>query len=169
MAAENSTQQTQFEDIELYLKWEVAEREEYQRSKRWYIIGGIAMFLMFVYALWGSNYLFAGMLVLISFIYGYTLFEGNEKVPCAITNYGIILDDSLFEYKEIKTFSIVTNEVGATNLYLRFNSRLRPLLPVPLDGVSRQEVQEILGQFIEEDEEMTEEPVSDYLARKLKL
>ncbi|NTU99102.1 hypothetical protein HGA64_03795, partial [Candidatus Falkowbacteria bacterium] len=48
--------------------WQVPEYEKHERDKRWYILASIAAVLMLFYAFWTHNFLFAGIIILASFV-----------------------------------------------------------------------------------------------------
>jgi hypothetical protein len=151
------------------VQWEIDEYPNHQRSRRWYIGMGSLGALMFIYAIFTANFLFAVILLMFAIITVISEYKTPDKVPVVITTTGLIVGDTYYEFQAIKTFAILYDPPEVKNLYLDFDSYLRPLLTVPLEEVDPNIVREILLPFIIEDVERDDETFGDILRRVYKL
>ena len=89
------------------ISWEVPEYETHERSRNWYLIAGVIGALLLVYAMITSNFLFAGIIVIAAVVI--ILTDGKEpvKVRISLTDEGVEVGRKVYDYDEIKDFSIV--------------------------------------------------------------
>ena len=150
-------------------EWLIKEYEEYDRSKRWYIIAFSAGILLVVYALFTANYLFALVIIL----FGIVLYMHEMQPPLdvyfAVTETGIIIGKKFYRFSELAGFWLIYNPPHVKNLYFRMKNVVRSRLKIPLLNYDPRPIREYMKQFIEEELEHEEEPVSDRLARLFKI
>lgn len=171
--------------------WKFSEFIKPERTKAWYfwallIVGGL-----FIWAIITFNFLFALVILMIVFI----LLLHNKREPqeleFKITEDGLVIARSLnrnegrqsnpvvndkaivsqrfYSYKEIKSFYIIYEPPQVKTLYFQLKSSLRPRLSIPLETQNPLKIRKILLKYLEEDLEKDTEPLSDQLARILKL
>lgn len=150
-------------------QWIVQEYEKYPRSRRWYIIAGTIAALLIIYALRSGNTLFALMIVLFGIVL--YLHEAQEplQVNFAITETGIVLGRKFYRYSELDRFWIIYNPGDSKNLYFSVTSTFKNNLTVPLYENDPRPIRNYLSQFVLEDLEKEDEPLTYKWARILKI
>ncbi len=150
-------------------QWAMPETVQYERGRTWYIVMGIITLTLIAYALFTANFLFALMVMLFAAI----IFMGHTRAPLmlnvAITEQGVAINNRLYRYPDLKSFWIIDEPPAVKNLYLEFQSSLRPPLSFHLDTQDCVQIRQTLGQFLAEDGEKKEESLTDVLSRLLKL
>lgn len=150
--------------------WTVKEYDKHVRSKRWYIIAISLALALLLLAFFTGNFLFAVIIIIISLIT--ILHDGQEPISLevALTDEGVVVGRKFYDYDEIDTFSFVYKpSQGIKRLYFEFNNPVRPRLSFPLDNLDPLPIREFLLRYLPEDLERTDEPLSEGLARMLKL
>lgn len=148
--------------------WDVPEYHEYERGLGWYIgLIGLGIVLL-IYALRSNNFLFAFIVIMFAIIF--LIHSGRRPMilKFAITEDGIALGKKMYRWKDLKRFYIIYEPPEVKNLYLEF-SGVRPRLPIPLYDQDPVKIREFLLKFLYEDLSKTEEPISDWLGRFLKI
>lgn len=154
---------------ETFFSWEFPEYIKYKRTKWWYLGAGLLGGLLIIYAIVAENFLFALIIVMVGIII--FLYEAKEPlvVKFKITEDGLELGENFFMWKEIKNFWVIYEPPKIKNLYVDFKNIFRPRISVPLIGQSPIKIREKLLEYIDEDIEKEEEPVSDSIGRMFKL
>lgn len=152
-------------------QWTVKEYEKYERGRTWYIVMGVVGLLLLTYALISGNNSFALIIVLFGVVLYLHEMQEPTDVTFAITDTGIILGKKYYRYSELESFWIIYNvdHREARNLYFTVNGYLKHRLQVPLLDYDPRPVREYLRQYLAEDLEQEEEPLSDRVARLLKI
>jgi hypothetical protein len=150
-------------------QWSVKEYEEHERGRRWYWVMGILAILLVAYSVFTANYIFTLIVVLFGII---LYMQGAQKpieVNFAVTETGIVLGRKYYRFSELANFWMVYNPPEVKNLYFSLNNVLKHRLQVPLLDNDPRPLKEFLNQFVQEDLEQEEEPLSDKLGRVFKL
>ncbi len=150
---------------EIIYQWTVKEYEKYNRGKRWYVSMGVVAILLVLFAFFTANYLFALLIILFGMILLMSDMREPMDIPFAITNTGIIIGDKYYRYSELSNFWIVYSPPAVKNLYFTFSSVLRHRIQIPLMNYDPRPIRDYLIQFLEEDLEQEEEPLSDKISR----
>jgi hypothetical protein len=154
---------------ETLLEWSVSEYENHDRPTAWYVIMTILGSFFVGYAIFTDNFMFAIIVVLFSIIIFLQSHQNPIVVPFRITELGLIINNRLYQYSELKDFFIVYQPPQVKMLFVDTNSSLRPRLRIPLMDMNPNEVRELLLEFLEEDVQKENEPVSDKIAREWKI
>jgi len=154
---------------EIVYQWKVKEYQRYDRDRRWYIFMGTIGALLIIFALVTANYLFALLIVLFGVILFLSDMREPLEVPFAITNTGIIIGDKYYRYSELDSFWMIYNPPDVKNLYFSFSSAMKHRMQIPLLDYDPRPVRDYLNQFLTEDLDQEEEPLSDRIARLFKL
>jgi len=151
-----------------FVSWQITEYPHYEHGFFWYLGLVAAGVTLVIYALWTKNFLFAFIVIMFAIVF--LIHAGRRPIICkfAITESGIVLHEKLYPWKELARFFIIYEPPEVKTLYFEFGS-LRPRLPVPLDDQDPMKVREILLKFLREDSSQTEEPISDWFGRLLKI
>ncbi|MFA5127852.1 MAG: hypothetical protein WC457_02500 [Patescibacteria group bacterium] len=149
--------------------WKINEYEKFDRSRRWYIIVGILAAVLIAYAVYSANYLFALIIVLFGIII--FLQEMNEptELDFAICDTGIVIGSKFYSYSELEKYWIVYNPPGIKTVYFEPKNVFKHRLSAPLDDIDPVEMRAHLNQYLFEDLDQEDEPLSDRLGRLFKM
>ncbi len=154
---------------DIVFDWVVNEYEKHERSRRWYVIMAVVGIALLLFSVISGNYLFALIVVLFGIILFLQDMLQPAEVPFAITEAGIVVGNNYYPFKEITSYWMVYNPPEIKNIYFSTNSVLRHRLQVPLLDNDPRPIKDFLNQFIIEDLDQEEEPLSDRLGRMFKL
>jgi hypothetical protein len=149
--------------------WEVNEYEKHDRNKRWYVITAIVGIALLLYSVISGNYLFALVVVLFGIVLFLQDMQQPIQVSFAVTETGIVVGSTYYPFKEITNYWIIYSPPEVKNIYFSTNSLLKHRLQVPLLDNDPRPIREYLNQFLIEDLDQEEEPLSDRLGRMFKL
>jgi hypothetical protein len=150
------------------ISWSFSEYEHRDRKLGWFFIAGAVAVGLFTFAIFTSNFLFAGIIVFIAAVYALQHYHKPLTVHVVLSPDGITLQERLFPWKEIKTFWIIYEPPDVKNLYFECKG-LRPRLKIPLHDQNPVAVREALLPYLDEDLEKENEPLSDAVGRVFKL
>jgi glucan phosphoethanolaminetransferase (alkaline phosphatase superfamily) len=163
------------------LSWEVTEYEKPQRGKTWYIYAAIFILLAIFFSFFKfqdwhivflgvqSNFLFALFIIMAGAIM--FIQDGREpaKMIATLGAEGLNLGQSFHDYDEFKNFSVIYKpNLGINKLYLEFKG-IRQRLSLSLGELNPLDVRNFLLQYLEEDLDRTNEPLSEQLTKLFKL
>ncbi len=165
-----------------YLRWEIPEYRKPDRGRNWYIITGILAFLFLFFCFFtirdwrlvflglSSNFLFALIIMITTIV---MIIKDNQPplmLQFELGPEGVKIGPKLYDYDQFKNFSVLYKpKQSLKNLYLEFNSGLRPRLSVPLRRMDALTVRNFLIKYLDEDLERTDPPLSEQLTKALKL
>ncbi|MFH1564699.1 MAG: hypothetical protein ABIC82_02500 [bacterium] len=154
---------------EVFASWSFPEYAKYEHSRGWYVWFCILMLGLLIFSLATLNFLFAVFIIIFAVI----IFFHDTKEPVQVSFYigekGILLGRKFFGYKEFKSFWLFYEPKETKNLYFDLKSFIKPLLSIPLSDQNPLKIREFLLQYLEEDLEKEEEPVSEQLSRRFKI
>ncbi len=150
-------------------EWTIQEYEQYERGRRWYIVMGILGGLSLVYALFTGNFLFALVIVLFGIIMFLQSHQTPPQLPFVITDLGIILGRRFHPYTDLQNFSIVYRPPEVKVIFFETKSMLEPTLRIPILDADPVEIRYSLLEYLPENAEREDEPLSDQIARNLRL
>ena len=154
---------------EVIFYWTIKEYEKYARGKRWYLIMSLIAGLLILYSVLTANYLFALIIVLFGIIL--IMQEMNEpmEMDFAICETGIVVGTKYYPYSELEKYWIIYSPPDVKILYFELKGVVFHRLGVNLGDINPNEVRAFLNQYLFEDLENEEEPLSDRLGRLFKL
>ncbi|MEK7213463.1 MAG: hypothetical protein AAB678_03450 [Patescibacteria group bacterium] len=150
-------------------QWSVKEYEQYERDGRWYWMMGIPGAALLVYAILAANYLFALVVVLFAIILFMHGIAEPVQVDFAITNTGLVLGRKYYKYNELSDFWIIYTPPEVKNLYFSVRTLTKHRLQISLLDNDPRPIRDYLKQYLVEDLEQEEEPLSDKIGRLFKL
>ncbi|MBT3230575.1 hypothetical protein HN358_02220 [Candidatus Uhrbacteria bacterium] len=151
------------------VSWEAWERPPNDRSRNWYIIASVIGAALLVYCVITANYLFAVIVLMMGVILLMNGLKRPKRVEVHVTDMGIVFGNTYNDFKDIKEFAIVYEPPIVKTLYVDFNSVLRPMISIPLEGVDPNAVREALLPYAFENLEREEETLTDILRRLYKM
>ena len=154
---------------EVYHVWQIPEYHKHERGRLWYIVASIIFIFLIGYGIFTNNFLFALLMLLFVAI----IFMHSTREPMylniGVSDKGVILNDKFFTYDSLESFWIIDEPPLTKNLFLKFNSSIKPPLSIHLAEQDANELRTTLSNFLNEDRTQKEEPLSDLLWRVLKL
>lgn len=151
------------------LGWRFPEYPDRQRSLASWFFLLLAGVLLLIIAVSTGNFLFAVIIILAAIIYILQQRVKAQLVPFGIHEDGIAVGKDRYPYRDIDRFWIVYKPGEAQMLYFHFRSTVRPYLAIPLVDQNPLKVRDILGTYLFEDLEKEDEPVTEEIARHLKI
>lgn len=149
--------------------WGVNEYEKHERTKRWYIIAGLLGVALLLYSVISGNYLFALVVVLFGIILFLQDVQSPMEVGVALTESGVIIGSKFYPFSEFRNYWIIYNPPEVKNIYFATNSLVKHRLQIPLLDNDPRPIRDFLNQFIVEDLEQEQEPLSDRVGRMFKI
>ena len=126
----------------------------------------ITIGLIFVlYGIFSNNFLFSLIIILTGIILFVHSRQEPMPLPFQIAELGVIVGKRFYHYDELKSFYLVYQPPEVKTLFFETKNPLRPHLRVSLYDVNPLQVRDTLRQFLTEDLDHTEEPLSDMIAR----
>ena len=161
--------ENQIDSGKVLLKWSFPEYEKHERNLSWYIISlSIGVFL-FLYSIYTSNFIFAIIIILAGVILINSLKGEPKNIDFSITDKGILLGRNFYEYDNLVKFWIIYKAPQVKKLYFEVDNIFHTQLIVPIENVSPLELRDLLSQYLEEDVDKENEPLSEALGRMLKI
>ncbi len=152
------------------LSWDLVEYEKRQNSKKWSFFAMVVVSILLLYAIVTSNFLFALFIVIASIVI--IMNENKESIllKFSIVEDGIILGDRFYEYARFNDFSIIYKpKENVKQLYFEFKNSLKQRLSIPLYDINPIVVRKELKNYLIEDLDRTNLPLSEQLSRILRL
>jgi hypothetical protein len=149
--------------------WLFKEYEQYVRSKRWYLVALVVCVALVVYALFSANYLFALVIILFGIVMYLHEMQPPMDVYFGITETGVILGKKFYKFSELEGFWVIYNPPEVKNLYFRLKNVVKFRVKIPLLDFDPNPIRDYMKRFLIEEAEQEEEPLSDRLARILKI
>ena len=148
------------------LEWEAEEFSYYEKSRRWFIFGGVVFFLLVGYFMLRKQI----MTSLTFLLLGVTIYLFSLKKPrsinCSISYHDITVDNIVYPFKELQSFWIFYEPPDFKAISFKHKKPYLPYIQIPLGNKDPMEVRKTLLEFLPEDEQ--EELFSDRLARYLR-
>ncbi|HCC22937.1 TPA: hypothetical protein DF272_02045 [Candidatus Falkowbacteria bacterium] len=158
------------EDIgEVLFEWSAPEFERHDRSRIWYIATGIALAAVLIYAIVTMNFLFLVIILLVSLILVMQHYLDPKDITVKISTSGVLVGQRFHYFQDFKVFWLAYYPPEVKNLYLEFRGMRRDKLSLPLGDLNPLDIRSALESYIEEDLRRENEPIEDYLARRIKL
>lgn len=161
------TEQTLLGDV--IHEWMVREYDKHERGQLWYLGIGVLGIAFIIYGVASGNFMFALIIILAGIILFLQHHQDAQEVLFQITELGLVVGTKFYQYNELDAFYIIYNPPEVKTLFIETKSAMRPLIRVPLMDNNPLEVRNLLQEFLEEDIEKEDEPLSDTFARNWKM
>lgn len=152
------------------VSWETPEYQRHDRPSWWYGVYAVLAVGLIIFALTTSNFLFAVIIVIASFVILLHDARNPQPVLISLTTEGIVVGNRFYDYDEVKHFAIVYKPAqNLKRLYFEFKAARKHRLSLALHDTNPLFIRENLLKFLPEDLDRTDEPLSEFLGRVLKL
>ncbi|MFC1645320.1 hypothetical protein ACFL08_04820 [Patescibacteria group bacterium] len=138
-----------FSEDEVIMSWKAPEYEHYPKEKNWYIVAGLILSAIVIYATVINAPIMAITFILIGIV-GYLYLEKEPViVSFKITHDGIIAGGEIYEFNSIDSFWIFYDQTSRI-ISLHTDSWLLPYVHIPIHDQDPSKVREVLVDFIKE-------------------
>ena len=154
---------------EIYAQWKFPRVVKHERGRWWYLWAGLVVVGLLTYAIISRNFLFVLIIILTTVIF-LLLDKGDaEEGEIAITEDGVLIDDKLWPYEDLRDFWLIYDPPRAKRLYLNPRNTLRGQLSIPIEEQNPVAIRQALLTYLPEDSERDEESFTDFVSRIFKL
>lgn len=150
------------------LKWEAPEFIKHPKGVLWFLLAGVGIFLLVLYAVMSNSWSMAIAFIVLAGVYLIAHHHEPKRIQIKVTNFGIQAGAQEIPYNQIKAFWIVYNLPSVKTLKLLTTDSFMNEITIQLDGQAPGELRSILMKHIPEREGMNESFV-DTLIRVTKL
>lgn len=150
-------------------QWTIKEYEKHTRGKWWFLVMFILGLGLIVYGLVTQNFIFSLIIILFGIILYLQSHQDPVEVEFALTELGVALGGKFYPYKELDEFYIIYNPPHIKSLYIETKSIIRPRLRIPIGDQDPVDLRYTMQEYLDENLEKEEEPLSDTFARNWKL
>jgi len=134
------------------ISWSAAEHGYYEKDLRWYLaVGGVGA-VLFILALWQSNYFFA---VFVAFAAGVLIHFGKRRpkvLDFRITKEGVGIGERFLEFDRLESFAVRERPGALHELIVKQRVYMNPYVRIPIDGMTAKRAQEFLAERLPEEE-----------------
>jgi hypothetical protein len=150
-------------------QWTIQEYEQHKRGVLWYVL--VISFGMFfvIFGFVTNNFLFALIIILSAIILFIQSKQSSPQVDILIAELGIIVGQRFYPYSELKSFFIIYQPPEVKTLFIDTKNSIRPMLRIPILDQNPVDIRNDLLDFLDEDLEQENEPISDTFARRWKI
>jgi len=136
------------------LEWVAPEFIKYYKEPEWFMVGGLVVFGLLLFALFTKNFIFALIIILASFTIFIWTQKEPKKIAFSITPKGIMINKkNLLVFDDLKSFWVF-NEPSETK-YISIESKkvFMPRIAIPLGEQRPEEIRQVLSKFLPEKEQ----------------
>jgi len=152
----------------LLLQWRAPEFITHQRGKKWFLIMGVIVLLLIIYALATNSATMAIVFIVLAGVYYLTHNQEPRIIDIKITELGIYAGKTFYPYNMINSYWILYYPPYVHSLNLRLSNKTLSRVVIQLDVQDPVEVRKTLAKEIPEIEGQ-DESMSEILIRLLRL
>jgi len=153
---------------QVFFEWSFPEFAVNQRSKSWYFWAGLIAGAFFLYSVIVANYLFAVFILITAGII-LMFHRSDNQVDFKIAEDGILVNNKFFDYKILDHFFVIYDPPHVKTLYFEPKSYFNPRIPIPLEDQDPVAIRETLLEYLREELDREDEPVTDQIGKIFKL
>lgn len=155
-------------DEDILYRWQVVKGRMHHRTSTWYIVATIIGLGFIAYSIWTTNFLFAVMVLLVTFIIIIQQANPNQVVDVLVLYQGLLVGNAFYPWKDFKSFYILYEPEVLQKVYFEFKAP-RPDMYVEFGDENPLEIRDSLLQVLKENLDKEDESFTDTLQRILKL
>lgn len=131
-------------------RWRASEHEIQEKNQRWYLIMGLILAVIIIYAIFTDGLVMAITFILIGVVGYIILNKKPRQINFYITDDGVIADKEIYEFEAIKSFWIFYEAEGVKVISLHTESKFMPFVHIPIGEENPTKLREILIRYVEE-------------------
>lgn len=132
---------------ELLFSWKFSDNKN--RSNFWYILAASIALGLIIWGFFTSQYGMSFIILLISGIYLFVENNSNDEIEIQILSWGIKVENALYDYGSISSYTVVYYHELPYFLRLHLNKKGIRQLDVRIDEDILSQIQPILGDVLE--------------------
>jgi len=153
---------------QVFFAWEVSQYPEHKRTTTWYLVMVILALALIIYSIITANFLFALIIILVTFIIFLRSNESAQKFLFQITEDGILLGNQFISYGALKGFYIIYDPPAVKKLFLELKG-IYPDISIALGNENPLPVRDKLLDYLDEDLQKEFQSADDQIETIFKL
>lgn len=146
-------------------QWSVTEYDQHDRTPFWYVFMITIGIFLVGFGIFTGNFLFSLIIILFAIILFLQSQQSSIEISVLITDVGVVISDRFYNYSELREFFIIYQPPEVKSLYIETSGLWHPKLRIPLYDQNPVEIRHTLQNYLIENIEKDEEPLSDRLSR----
>ncbi|MEA3273441.1 MAG: hypothetical protein U9Q72_02515 [Patescibacteria group bacterium] len=151
---------------EIVYSWKAREYEQYTRTKKWYLIGGILMGAVIIGAFWTGNWMMGITFILVVIVGGLYLKKEPRMIEFKIMKKGIEADQVFYSFNNLKSFWIFYGLPQDSYVSIARKKTYFPYLQLPIGDADPVEIRKELLKLLPEKEH--KEEITNAIGRLIK-
>jgi len=131
-------------------KWRALEHEIQEKDKKWYLVTGLILAAIILYAIFTDGLIMAITFILIGVVGYIVLNKKPREINFYITDDGVVADREIYEFEEVTSFWIFYEINGMKVISLHTKNKFMPFVHIPLGKEDPVKIREILLNYLEE-------------------
>lgn len=99
--------------------WQAPAYIQYDKPKAWYIVMGVFVLIGIIISMYYNNFIFAVLLIFLSGVYVLQHSTNPEVLDIKITDGGVYVDKTFYQYGEIQAFWFLTEEEHVQTIHFQ--------------------------------------------------
>lgn len=142
--------------------------DQKQRGKLWYVIAFSCVIGLVIWGFITKQYMMSFVVLLLSWLIFYIENNSSDEVYVELTELGIKIDESFYDYSKIKSYTLIYEWEYAMLVRLFLVKKWIKLIDLHIDNEIASNLKQVLPQFVEENEK-EDFSFTDKIIRLLKL
>ena len=147
------------------IQWKAAEYEHFEKDPLWYVGLVVGAIILLLVALWQKNFFFAVFIIIATALVSFFGRRKPRVVEFLIDEKGIHIGNTVHEYDQIESFSIIQRPGYLDELIITKKAALNPHVRIPIDSHLAETAKEFLKERLTEVEH--QHSVIDAIADRL--
>lgn len=134
----------------LLLEWKAPEFISHPKGKRWFLLAGLLIVALIVYALYTDSATMAIVFIVLAGVYYLTHNQEPQIIDIRITELGIFADKKFYPYNQISSFWIVYHPPFVHTLNLKMGNKGGSRVVIQLNDQNPVDVRKALAKEVPE-------------------
>ena len=134
----------------VFHEWQAPEYEIYEKDRKWYVVMGLLLAFIIIYAIFTDGLVMAITFILIGVVAYIILNKKPRVITFYITDDGIVAGREIYEFENINSFWIFYEPEGIKVVSLHVKSKFSPYIHIPIENEDPLKIREIILNYIEE-------------------
>lgn len=144
-------------ELKPLFEWKSPEFLVQKRSRLWYLVVVLIAFSLLALFYWQGNWSGGVLVALATLILVFTNQLRSKEVECQIFETGIVVDDKVYRYEDLKNFWIT--QVNIPVIRFQTSGRFTSIVRMPASGQEIENLQVTLAKHLPENEQGGEDLV----------
>lgn len=154
------------EDVSTLFQWRAVEHNHQPKSATWYMVLAASITVISVGMAFFGNIIGAITIAFVGGLVYYVAQKDPDVFRYRLMTEGVAFNDTLYHYRDLDAFNIVYEPGATKTVLLRSKRTFAPLLHMEIGEADPVHIRDILIEFVDEDQDLTE-PLVDILAQRL--